>query len=302
MLLVGGKTTAGPAVALTAAALLFLLLRSVEAACPNLHLKTKVAAKAKKLAPGSPFVLAAVVVNKGTSILNDLGIGLYLSNGLCRVKPSFHPERKHPQTPTVAGNNLYWAGLALKPGKAVRARIRGLINPQFTAPDTVTVGAVAWSASANCTVTAGPRTVSTCIRSSLSVLDSRLYLGRDPLPSLKLGISYECFHSQPLQMSVQAAEKPLSKALPASKTGQCGLNPVPDPIAPYSLYAAGQRCAQAQLVSVGGRRQLEWGEMDTARRLQVTADSCWAACANQGYAAPFYMNLYNTGGQMQCYW
>lgn len=104
------------------------------------------------------------------------------------------------------------------------------------------------------------------------------------------------------QMSVQAAKKPMSKALATAKVGQCGLNPVPDPSAAYSLYAAGQRCAQAQLVPVGGRRQLEWGDMDTARRLLVTADSCWAACANKGYATPFYMNLYNAGGQTQCYW
>lgn len=160
MLRVGGKAmAAGPAVALTAAALLLLLIRSAEAACSNLHLKTKVTARAKKLDPGSPFILTAIVVNKGTTILNDLGVGLYLSNGLCRVKPSFHPERRYPQTPAVAGNNLYWGQITLKPGKAVRARIRGLINPQFAAPDAVSVGAVAWSASSNCTVTAGPRMV-----------------------------------------------------------------------------------------------------------------------------------------------
>lgn len=102
-------------------------------------------------------------------------------------------------------------------------------------------------------------------------------------------------------MSVQAPTKTPPKALSAAKIGQCGLNPVPDTIATYSLYASGQRCTQAQLVPVGGRRQLEWGDMDSARRLLVTADSCWAACANQGFATPFYMNLYSAGGQIECY-
>lgn len=143
------------------AALVLLLMRAAAAACPSLNLKTKVAARSKNLAPGSHFVLTAVVVNQGNSVVNGLGIGLYLSNGICRVKPSFHPNRKHAQNPTVAGNNIYWNGVSVKPGKAVRARVRGLINPQFTAPGAVSVGAVAYIASANCTVTAGSRTVST---------------------------------------------------------------------------------------------------------------------------------------------
>lgn len=104
------------------------------------------------------------------------------------------------------------------------------------------------------------------------------------------------------QISVQQSAKPLNKALLAANIGQCGTNPVPQEGEAYSLYAAGQRCAQAQPVSVGGRRHLEWGDVDAARHLQVTADTCWAACANEGYSAPFYMNLYNAGGQAQCFW
>lgn len=104
-------------------------------------------------------------------------------------------------------------------------------------------------------------------------------------------------------MPVQQAAKPPNKVSNAARVRQCGVNPIPDTDAPYSLYASGQRCAQAELVEVGGRRQLEWGDVDTARRLQVTADSCWAACANKGFSTPFYMNFYsNAAGQTRCYW
>lgn len=166
---------AGAALASVVASL--LVLQSAAAVdCPNLQLKTKIVARAKTPSAGSPFVLTAIVTNAGSSAVTNLGVGFYLSNGLCRVKSSLRPNRKHVQNPTVAGNNLYWTGLSLKPGKRVRTRLRGLIDPAFSTPGEVSIGAVAYVGGTNCTVTAGPRVVSKSLPLAVPSLGQRQLL------------------------------------------------------------------------------------------------------------------------------
>lgn len=85
------------------------------------------------------------------------------------------------------------------------------------------------------------------------------------------------------------------KALRPYKKAVCSNNPVPDFTMPLALAAVNQRCNEAQLVQVGNGRRLGGAS-------PITAESCWEACSLQGFATPFFVNLYESSAGNQCFW
>jgi len=145
--------------ALAAALVAALLLGPAPAAangdCPPLAVTLKVLpTPSKGISAGKQVKIMATLTNTGSAALSQVGLGFYVSNGLCRIKAT-------PRGASSEGNNVYWEGLTLKAGKRRAFRLKAQVAANLTAGTTLTVGAAGFVAGNDCGVeaTGGPRTV-----------------------------------------------------------------------------------------------------------------------------------------------
>ena len=256
---------------LAAAAAALFLATAAHAACPPLGVSLKIApAASMRITPGKRITLRATITNTGASSLSSVGLGLYVPNGLCRIKASTNAR--------VAGNNVYWDGLTLGARKRRKFVLKAQAATNLTAGSTLAVGAAGYVAGNDCGEPAAQGVYTLTVQAAgwankkASRLSPRAECGVNPVvdptvPYSLYALNQKCVEGERVTVS-------------------------------DSRRLAG---ADAEAASV------EQEEGDKSRALNgalvITEDECWRACSANGYTNGSYFYVFSPGSGRddECY-
>lgn len=152
---------------------LVLFFVRASARCPGLTIDLKTTAPFSRTYAGHPISISAIVKNTGSTQLTNVGVGLYLPNGLCVSNIGVGAALKPKHRPILEGNNVYWTKIGLKPKKKAVFSVTTRVATNLTTATTLSVSSVAWLPESNCSTTMMSHNVSTCICTAILCLQRR---------------------------------------------------------------------------------------------------------------------------------